>query len=58
MMTTSNTGVASAAPFDRAAWLADWTDNGGAVIHTGERLWLGRCQAIDRGAHQVFQFSR
>ncbi|WP_422057967.1 hypothetical protein [Sphingomonas sp.] len=47
-----NTGAAQAAPFDAARWFADWSDNGGVVIVTGERLFVSRIAAIDCRAAQ------
>lgn len=57
-------GAASAAPitapqtsakignvaFDPAIWLAAWSDHGGIAMLVGDRLWVSRLSAIDRGA--------
>ena len=46
-------GAAQAVPtFDAARWFADWSDNGGVVIVTGERLFVSRIAAIDCRAAQ------
>lgn len=46
-------GAAQAVPtFDAARWFADWSDNGGVVIVTSERLYVSRLAAIDCSAAQ------
>lgn len=39
-------GAATTAPFDPAAWLASWQAQGGTVLLTGERLWLGSAAPV------------
>lgn len=34
--------------FDPAVWLISWSDNGGIVFNTDERLFVGRSPFIDR----------
>lgn len=45
-------GAASVAPFDAARWFADWSDHGGIVILTDERLFVSRIATLDRKAAQ------
>lgn len=52
MATQINSGAAQAVPFDAARWFADWSDNGGVAIVTGERLFVSRLAAIDCRAVQ------
>jgi hypothetical protein len=46
-------GGAQAVPnFDAARWLADWSDHGGVVIVTTDRLYVSRIAALDCRAAQ------
>lgn len=45
-------GASALSTFDPAAWLADWSDHGGIVMHIGDRLWVGRMPGLDRSAAQ------
>lgn len=45
-------GATPVAPFDAARWFAEWSDHGGVVIVTRERLFVSRIAAIDCRAAQ------
>lgn len=52
MITLMEQGVREtrAPTFDPAAWLCAWSDHGGIVMLTGERLFVGRLAGIDQQA--------
>ncbi|MBB4155304.1 hypothetical protein GGQ80_003224 [Sphingomonas jinjuensis] len=51
-------GAASAAPFIPAEWLAAWSDNGGIVVLTGDRLFVSRLPQVDNEAGRILNSLR
>lgn len=53
-----NQGAAPAAPFIPAEWLAAWSDAGGIVVLTGDRLFVSRLPQVDAEAGRTLNSLR